>query len=324
LDYTAVKVKQVHKLVSEYPEVRGTYATINSGATSSGKNSATVLVQLTDATEREHSAVEMADTVRDALVAIPGVEFKVGAANGFGGVASPIMINLYGDDFSTLDRISKTIVHEIKQIDGLADVESNFEGAQPILGVSINAEAANDLGISLAQIGGTLRTMVNGETVTEWTNPQGDTFDVAIRLEGDARDNIETLKKLPIPLSGMTGTQGVVNLEQVATIEASTGPAQVNRMNLSRQVVISANLDGANLLAVTPVIQGILDELKLPSGYRVQFGGDTEQLVETAVAAGSALLLAIICIYLVLASQFGSFLQPVAIMMSVPLSLVGV
>jgi HAE1 family hydrophobic/amphiphilic exporter-1 len=95
-------------------------------------------------------------------------------------------------------------------------------------------------------------------------------------------------------------------------------------MNLSRQVVISANLDGANLLEVNPKVQAILDELPLPSGYRVQFGGDTEQLIETAVAAASALLLAIICIYLVLASQFGSFLQPIAIMVSLPMALVGV
>jgi HAE1 family hydrophobic/amphiphilic exporter-1 len=252
------------------------------------------------------------------------VTFKVGAANGFGGVASPIMINIYGEDFDTLDRISSQIVDELNQLDGLADVESNFEGAQPVLDVRINTEAANDLGISLAQIGGTLRTMVNGEAVTEWTDAQGDTFDVTIRLEGEARDNIETLKKLPIPLTGMNGTQGVVSLEQVATIEKSTGPAQVNRMNLARQVVVSANLDGANLLELTPKIQVILDDLPLPTGYRVQFGGDTEQLIEIAVAAGSALLLAIICIYLVLASQFGSFLQPVAIMMSLPLSLVGV
>ena len=324
IEYTSVKVKQVHDLVSKYAEVKGTYATINSGATSAGKNAATIMVQLIDPTERERSAVQMADTIRASLTAIPGVEFKVGAANGFGGVASPIMINLYGDDLKTLDRLSNEIVAKLKKIDGLADVESNFEGAQPILGVSVNTDAANDMGISLAQIGSNLRTMVNGETVTEWTDINGDTFDVAVRLQGEARDNIETLKKLPIPMSGMNGSQGMVNLEQVATIEKSTGPAQVNRMNLSRQVVISANLDGANLLKVTPIVQAAIDELKLPSGYRVQFGGDTEQLIETAVAAGSELLLAIICIYLVLASQFGSFLQPIAIMMSLPLALVGV
>ncbi|WP_196157336.1 efflux RND transporter permease subunit [Reinekea sp. G2M2-21] len=324
IEYTSMKVKQVHDLVSQYSEVKGTYATINSGATSAGKNAATILVQLIPPTERARSAVNMADMVREALVAIPGVEFKVGAANGFGGVASPIMVNLYGDDFDTLDRLSQQLVARLEQIEGLADVESNFEGAQPILGVKVNSDAANDLGISLAHIGSTLRTMVNGETVTEWTDRTGDTFDVAVRLQGDARDNIETLKKLPITLSGMTGTQGMVNLEQVATINASTGPAQVNRMNLSRQVVISANLDGANLLEINPKVQAVLDELPLPSGYRVQFGGDTEQLVETAIAAASALLLAIICIYLVLASQFGSFLQPIAIMMSLPMALVGV
>jgi len=324
LDYTAVKVKQVHDLVSRYPEVSGTYATINSGATSSGKNSATILVQLIPMLERERSATEMADTLRGALIAIPGVEFKVGAANGFGGVASPIMISLFGEDFETLERISNQLVSKLEKIDGLADVESNFESAQPLLGVSINTEAADDLGINLAQIGGTLRTMVNGEKVTEWNDANGDTFDVAIRLQGEARDNIATLKKLPIPLSGMNGMQGVVSLEQVASIEESTGPAQVNRKNLSREVIVSANLDGINLLEVTPLVQSALDELQLPTGYRVQFGGDTEQLMEIGLAAASALLLAIICIYLVLASQFGSFLQPIAIMMSLPLALVGV
>ncbi|MFQ3231204.1 efflux RND transporter permease subunit [Reinekea sp.] len=324
IDYTAIKIRQVHELVMQVPEAVSTYATVNSGATSNGQNAATVLVTLVPMLEREKSAVEISNEVRVALSSIPGAEFKVGAANGFGGVAAPVQINLSGDEFSTLELISESLIEKLKGIEGLADIESSYAAAQPILGITINTDAANDLGVNLAQVGSTLRTMINGENVTEWTSPDGDTFNVAIRLEGWARDDIETLKKLPIPQSGITGSNETVTLDQVVTIKETKGPAQISRTNLSRQVVVSANLDGVGLGTVNPQIQEVLASLGLPEGYRAQMGGDTEQLIETVVAAGMALLLAIICIYLVLASQFGSFLQPVAIMMALPLALIGV
>jgi hydrophobic/amphiphilic exporter-1 (mainly G- bacteria), HAE1 family len=145
-----------------------------------------------------------------------------------------------------------------------------------------------------------------------------------VRLPEWARNDVNALGGLPLTQSGANGSDSVIRLDQVATIEQTTGPATINREALERRVNVTANIEGANLGEVTPQVQAIVDAIRVPTGYTVSQGGEAEDLAETGASAGSALLLAVIFIYLVLASQFGSFLQPLAIMVSLPLSLIGV
>ena len=324
LDYTASKLKQVDTVLKRLPEVKSTYATAASTMSGDGQNQSTLIATLVPPEERERTPQELTAPVRAALKQIPGIEVNVGAAGGFGSVSAPIQIKLYGDDFDVLNRISRQLMSQIAQIEGVTDIESSLDAAQPVLGVRINREAANDLGVSLAQIGATLRPMLGGQEVTDWTAPDGENYTVVVRLPEDARNDVNALNALPISQSGATGSTGTVRLDQVAEIVQSTGPSRINRLDLSRQVTVSANLSGANLGAVMGRVQAAVAGLDLPAGYRTGTGGDSEQLTDTASAAGSALLLAVIFIYLVLASQFGSFLQPVAIMFSLPLALIGV
>lgn len=324
LAYTATKARQVSTLLQGMPEVAGTYTTVNAGTNAQGNNVATVLVSLVPPAERTRTPQELTNPIRDTLASIPGIQVNVGAANGFGGVAAPVQVNLYGDDFDVLSRLSNQLSGAMAQIDGLTDIESSLTASQPVLGVRINREAASDLGVSLQQIGATLRPMLGGEEVGDWTDPLGNSFGLVVRLPETERNDREALASLPISQSGATGSQSIVRLDQVADIVESTGPSEINRLDLSRQVTLSANISGVALGDVTPQIQQAIDSLSLPTGYRAGMGGDAEQLAETAAAAGSALLLAIIFIYLVLASQFGSFLQPIAIMAALPLALVGV
>ncbi|MFY0664414.1 MAG: efflux RND transporter permease subunit [Natronospirillum sp.] len=324
LEYTATKARQVSTLLQGIPEVAGTYTTVNAGTNAQGNNVATVLVSLVPPSDRTRTPQELTNPLRDALASIPGIQVNVGAANGFGGVAAPVQVNLYGDDFDTLRRLSNQLSGAMAEIDGLIDIESSLTASQPVLGVRINREAASDLGVSLQQIGATLRPMLGGEEVGDWTDPLGNSFGLVVRLPETDRNDREALASLPISQSGATGSQSIVRLDQVADIVESTGPSEINRLDLSRQVTLSANMSGVALGDVTPQLRQAIDRLSLPSGYRVSMGGDAEQLAETAAAAGSALLLAIVFIYLVLASQFGSFLQPIAIMAALPLALVGV
>jgi HAE1 family hydrophobic/amphiphilic exporter-1 len=134
----------------------------------------------------------------------------------------------------------------------------------------------------------------------------------------------EALADLPIAQSGATGSSSTVRLSQVAEIDATTGPGEIARKDLTRRVSVTANIAGVTLGEVTGPVQTAIADLNLPAGYRATLGGDAEQIADVATSAGTALLLAVVFIYLVLASQFGSFLQPVAIMISLPLSLVGV
>ncbi len=324
LEYTAGKVRQVDRLLRAFPEVTGTYATVNASTDSGGQNAASIVVSMVSPSERERSPQDMTAPVRAALQAIPGIDFVIGAAGGMGGLEAPVQINLFGDSLDVLAPLADRLVRQMAGIDGLVDVESSLNAAQPVLGVRVNRDAASDLGVSLQQVGATLRPMLGGEEVSDWTAPDGRNFSVHVRLPAEMRNDLDILRALPIAQSGATGSAEMVRLDQVAQIVPSYGPSQIERMDLSRQVTVTANLEGVTLGDVMAQIQVAMDALPMPAGYRVQAGGDAEQLAETSAAAASALGLAVVFIYLVLASQFGSFLQPVAIMFALPLALIGV
>lgn len=325
LDYTAGKVRQINRVLREFPEIKGSYATVNSGTGGGGgRNSASISVSMVGPAERDRSPKEMTAPVRDALLHIPGIDLTIGAAGGLGGLEAPVQINIYGDSLDVLGPLADRLVRQMRTIDGLEDVKSGLEGAQPVLGVRINRDAASDLGVSLQQIGATLRPMLGGEEVTDWTSPDGRNFTVNVQLPAEMRNDPEVLQALPITQSGATGSNRMVRLDQVADIVQSYGPSEILRKDLSRQVTITANLSARALGDVMPEVQKAMDALNLPVGYRVSAGGDAEQLAETSASAANALVLAVVFIYLVLASQFGSFLQPVAILFSLPLALIGV
>jgi HAE1 family hydrophobic/amphiphilic exporter-1 len=321
LDYTAGKVRQVIETLAQLPEVEGSYATINTDS-NSGQNRATILMRMVGPGERSRTPQQITVPARELLAQIPGAQFRVGAASGLGGLEAPVQIHILGENVAVLGLLADRLVQQLKGIGGLEDVESSLDQPQPVVGIRLDRDAASDLGIGLQEIGAALRPMLGGETVTDWTSPTGDTHDVVVRLPAEMRDNLEVVAALPI--APAANSNAMIRLDQVARIDRSIGPAEITRRDLSRQVSVTANLSGAQLGDVTAPIQAAIAELPLPPGYRVSLGGESEQLAETAGSAGAALLLAIILIYLVLASQFGSFLQPVAIMVSLPLALVGV
>jgi HAE1 family hydrophobic/amphiphilic exporter-1 len=246
----------------------------------------------------------------------------VGIAGGTGQVAAPVDISLSGASYSVLQPQADELVRRLQTIEGLADVTSSLEIAQPILGIRVNRDLASDLGVSLGQVGDALSPMLGGETVGDWTDPTGRTYDINVRLPEGMRNNAEILGSLPI--AAAASGQGMLRLDQVAQIVPSLGASQIDRLDGQRTIKVTANLSGVNLGQVLPQVEAAMAAIQLPPGYQMSTGGDQEQLAESGASAGAALLLAVIFIYLVLASQFGSFLQPIAIMFSLPLSLIGV
>jgi HAE1 family hydrophobic/amphiphilic exporter-1 len=165
-----------------------------------------------------------------------------------------------------------------------------------------------------------LQPMLSGEEVSEWTGRDEQTYKLIVRLPEGERENVQSIANLPVSRT----ESSVIRLGDIADVALSTGPGEITRQNRARQVTVDANVINTTLGEVMPQVQAAMDEIEMPPGYRFGTGGDAEQLAEVANSAGTALLLAVVLIYLVLASQFGSFLQPVAIMMSLPLSLIGV
>src|SRR5690606_9257312 len=242
---------------------------------------------------------------------------------GLGGAESPIEIKLQGKDLDGLAAAAAELSQAMQAIPGVVDVDLSLQQAQPMLDIVLDRQQASALGIGVQETGSALRAMLGGETASEWTDASGNQLDVVVRLPEDMRRSVDAVANLPVARSA--GDNPVaIRLDQIAEIVPTLGPSEIRRENLTRQVTISANIEGSVLGEVSARIDAIVAGLDLPPGVSVAQGGDGEMLADTVGSMIAALLLAVIFIYLVLASQFGSFVQPLAIMMALPLALVGV
>lgn len=324
LELTEAKAQQVESILREFPEVRYTVATINTGA-AAGKIYASVYVRLVDRKDRGRSVDQISAVLRERLRQVPGITVThAGLTDSVGG-GKQIEFSLQGPDLGELERLSRLATERIRDIPGLVDLDSSMKPDKPTVEISVKRDAASDLGLSVAQIAGSLRTLVAGQTVGNWRAPDDQTYDVNVRLAPAARTAPQDLERLPFATgSNADGSARIVRLNQVATVREGTGPNQVNRRDLTREVAINANGFGRSAGEISADIRKALDGIALPPGYRYQFGGSTKNMQESFGYAVSALAMAVIFIYMILASQFKSFLQPLALMTSLPLTLIGV
>jgi HAE1 family hydrophobic/amphiphilic exporter-1 len=206
------------------------------------------------------------------------------------------------------------------------DLDTSLKAAKPTVEVRLDREAASDLGVGMAQVGNALRPLIAGEAISTWKAPDGENYDVRVRLAAEERRTQADLARLHLTSQQMAADGGprLVALRQVAELVPSVGPTQINRRDLRREVLVSANVHGRPAGDVGRELKAELAKIELPPEYRFVMGGSTKDIAETSSYALQALLLAVVFIYLILASQFRSFLQPLAIMVSLPLSLIGV
>lgn len=324
LDYTTAKVRQVEKALREFPEVEMLYSTVNTGG-AAGKHRAAVQVGLVPLSARTRTPVTLADPVRKRLSAIPGIDVAI-QQNGLGGGESPVQLSILGDDRAILEKIAAGLVEDMKKIPGLVDVTSSAKNVTSILSIRLKRDAASDLGIARSDLAAALSPLVGGEDVSKWTDTDGTSYDIVVRLPGERRSDMTALGELMIATSRIAsnGAPQMVRLDQVADIATVPAPAEIRRIENRREVLVSANVTGRTLGDVTSALQNLTASRDLPDGYRIRFGGEAETMQETVGHMVKALVMAVIFIYIVLASQFGSFLQPLAIMASLPLSLIGV
>ena len=323
LEVTEQRAKQADAALREFPEVRYTVATINSGG-SSGKNVAAVYVRLVDRKDRQRSITALTVPFRDRLARIPGITVTNIGPTDLGGNKS-LQFSIQGSDLDELARLSRQITAKLRAIPGLVDLDSTLKDDKPTVAIEVKRDAAADAGLNVNALAGTLRTLVAGNTVGNWRAPDGENYDVNVRLAPDSRDTLADLQRLPITVAAAAdGSPRVVRLAQVADLRASTGPNQINRRDLNREINIDANALGRSAGEVSADVKKVLDSIAWPPGYRYVFGGSTKNMTESFQYAVGALALAIVFIYMILASQFRSFLQPIALMSSLPLTLIGV
>ncbi len=324
LEYTLAKTRQAEAALREFPEVDATYATVNSG-TSIGKNNAQIYVHLVPRKQRKRSQGALQKPFRERLMRIGGVEVSVGTPGGMGG-GKPIQVSLLGPDIDELSRLADEVKRTMAGIRGLVDIDSSLESNKPTLAIDINRDLASDLGVGVDQIGSALRPLVAGTAASTWKAPDGESYDVQVRLPQDQRSSVANLKDIAIVSSKVNadGSPRMVPLDQVAQFTPISGASRIDRKNLRREVLVGANASGRPAGDIGTELAKALQGIELPQGYSFSMGGSTKDLQETMGYAAAALALAVIFIYLILASQFKSFLQPLAIMSALPLSLVGV
>ena len=323
LEVTETRTLQVESIIRSFPEVRFTLSTLNTG-TAQGKMYASVYVRLVDRKARSRSVDDMAVLLRARLAGVAGITVThAGLMDAIGG-NKPVTFSILGSDTAELERLTLLSLEKIRGIAGLVDLDSSVKPNKPTLEVQVRREAASDLGLSVGQIGAALRTLVAGRTVGNWRAPDDQTYDVNVRLAPDSRNSAEDLALLPFAIANADGSQRIVRLNQVARVVASTGPNQINRRELTREVAINANVSGRSAGEVSADIKTAMDQIAMPPGYRYQFSGSTKDMAESFAYAVSALAMAVIFIYMILASQFKSFLQPLALMTALPLTLIGV
>lgn len=322
LQYTDAKMRDVEAALRQ---IQGIDAIVTTVGTDEGRNYARILLKLTDKKKVSRPPQkEIEKTIRERLARMAGLEMVINSGGGGGG--QPVFISILGPDTRKLTELSQDLMSRLAKIPGIADLESSEKGANPTVAVRIKNELASDLGLTTARIGTALRPLLAGDQVSTWLGPDGQDYEVIVQLPKQRREITADLGDLYISSTRTNedGSPMLVPLRQVADFVNTTSPQQIKRLNLQRRISIYANAEGRPSGDVGTDAEKIVKAMKLPQGYRFDIGGGQQEMKETFSAAVAALGLAVIFIYLVLASQFGSFLQPVAIMMSLPLSLIGV
>jgi hydrophobe/amphiphile efflux-1 (HAE1) family protein len=316
LEYTNTKVKQVEALLKAFPEIDLAMTTVG---TEDGRNYARVNLRLVDRAKRHRTQQQLELAIRDVIVPIAGVELALGYDR-------PIWVNLLGPDPDTLSTLMAQFRAQVAQVPGIADLETSDKAANPALSIRVHDDVAAELGINVQQVGATLRPLIAGDTVSYWLGPDGQNYEVNVQLARKRRELASDIGNLYLSTNrtGPNGELRMVPLRQVADIVETTSPQIIKRESLQRRVALYANAQGRPSGDVGSDVDKIVKSTELPPGYRFSISGQQQDMVDSFNAALAALGLAVIFIYLILASQFASFTQPIAIMASLPFSLIGV
>jgi HAE1 family hydrophobic/amphiphilic exporter-1 len=320
LEETMEVVDAVSTDLREVPGVEMTFATIG-GGTQGEVNLGTIHVEMVSSDDRSFSQDDAMQYVRTVLADYREADIAVEPVGNVGGGGAQrqaeVQYLLLGEDFETLDRTADEILAELEQLPGFVDIDKSSSAGKPEVRVSVNRERASDLGVPIASVGAAIRTLYAGEKVSEVAT-DGERFDARVRMLENFRDDPNKILDLSV-----RSTRGqLVPLSNIVTVDTGTGPSKIERYNRQRQVTVMANLEDKALGPATQEVARISERVA-PTGVEPLAAGRAGDLQETIGYMIEALLLAVILIYLILAAQFESFLHPLTIMLSLPLSLIG-
>lgn len=313
LDYSKLKLDAAAALASTMKETKATTAYPNAAG---GR----IYVDIGKSTERQRSAADLAKELREKVSRLVGAEYVV-LDDLNNGAQKPVQIRFFGTDTRRLQQITQDFQKTMAGIKGAVDIGYSEQDPQNELQIELDRSLANQMGISVNDAAQALRVAFAGVEAGDWIDPTGEARDVSIRLHPSDRVDAANIERLPIAVSG---TNRMVPLDQIATVTMGKGPGQIQHGDGKRTITVSANAQGRSSGEITAEAKKLAEKIDFPPGFGIELAGAArdQQVVFTAMI--TALLSGIALMYFVLVIQFNSFTAPLGVMLSLPLSLIGV
>lgn len=314
------KLAQCEAIVRGLPEVKSIFAIMGAGGMRVQTNKGFMFIQIKDSREREQSQEEIMSFLRKELNKIPGVVAYVEDITAMGrgmGRSAPLQFQIKGPSLSLLGDIANKIIARLRTIDGVVGVGSDTELTKPEVRVYIDRDKAGDLGVDVRVIASTINTLIGGREVSKFKEG-GKSYDVRVRLIPEQRSMFQDINRLLV----RNNKGELIRLSNMVEVREEVGPDVINRIDRQRSITIFADLEGKTLGEAIGQTREIVKET-LPAGYTIEFAGEAETMAETFQSIMFAFFLTLLITYMVLASQFESFIHPFTIMLALPLSIIG-
>jgi len=329
LEYTRLKAEEAARLARAHPEVRYTFTTIGAGGGMDPSEAlgavdlGSVYVRLIPKKERTVSQEEFGARLREEVKQIGGATAAV-FTSGFGGAIKQVQLELRGTEPERLQAAADTALAIFTRVPGAVDIGLSTKGQKPELEIALNRALAGSMGVTVGQLAQSLRPAFAGVDAGDWVDPAGENRKVRVRFAAESRTRVSDIERLPITIPAPGGRMSMMPLGQLASVSQGVGPAKISHLDRDNVIVVQANVSGRSLGEVTSAITRELESKTLPEGVRWSFGGEARDQAQVFGDILAALGIALLLMYLILVMQFGSFLDPIAILISLPLSLIGV
>ncbi|HEV7914837.1 MAG TPA: efflux RND transporter permease subunit, partial [Albitalea sp.] len=313
LEYSRLKIEAAAVLARTLPETVATNSYVNPGG---GR----IYVDIGKSTKRKRSAIAVATELRTLTARLVGAEYTV-LDDLNNGAQKPVQIRFSGTDSRRLLAITNEFMDKLRKLPGAVDVGLSEQDPQDELKIELDRGLANTLGISVNDAAQALRVAFAGVEVGDWVDPTGETRDVAVRLHPDDRVEASNIERLPIAVGG---SGMMVPLDQIATVTMGKGPSQIQHSGGKRMIAVTANAQGRSPGEVTADALKLAKETNFAPGYGLELAGASKDQQVVFKEMSIALVMGVALMYLILVAQFGSFTAPLPVMLSLPLSLIGV
>jgi HAE1 family hydrophobic/amphiphilic exporter-1 len=319
IEETKGRLAAALKVLGRYDEIDRTYAAI-APAEGDTVQDVSIYLHLRDKGERARTQQELMTELRRRLEAIPGITMSI--EEDPDAHQRPLTILVRGDEIPKLKEYAAAVKRKMYTIPGIVDIEATLEQDLPEYRLRVDRERARNAGVSTDMLVRTIGALVGGRVVSTYEDESGEAIDVRVRLPEGMRRDVRQVAELRIAVPH-DGSVALVPIGDLVTVARTISPSEITRQDMSRQVQISANLDGIPLGTASSRALEAAQTVPMDPGYSIAVAGDTEMMTESFGYLGEALILAVILVYLILAAQFESFIDPLAIMFSLPLSIVG-